>query len=453
MVTRALFLLATASVAACKLSFDPFGRPGAKPTVIAGVVVSPRAYALVVGDSARFGAYAYAQSCGFDTCSYSAVPATFIWRSSDTTVLTVSGGLVHALRGGNAAVVATTAGKSDSALIMVGRAYIPLARVAPGEQCAVGADSAAYCWGLYVVPPYIPVAVAPGFRFSAIAAGSALTCGIAVDVHGLCWSGFGGSPALIDANLQFQSLSPGRRNSANADGQHVCGVVLDGTAWCWGADDAGQLGTTAPLSTCYIAEIGHDFPCSATPVPVVGLSSLAAISAGGAHTCALAVDGTAYCWGDNTWGQLGDSSTVSRETPMPVRGVPPLASVVAGTEHTCGVSRSGTAYCWGRNLSGQLAIGSQDSLPHPMPVTIVGNLSIASLDAAFQTCVLTSAGKAYCWGGGVNAPVPVEGNLVFRSIGVAPGPMLIGCGIATSGRGYCWGETRVPGLLDGPISP
>jgi alpha-tubulin suppressor-like RCC1 family protein len=235
---------------------------------------------------------------------------------------------------------------------------------------------------------------------------------------------------------------------------------VDGTAWCWGADDAGQLGTAATLSTCYNGEIGHNYPCSTTPVPVTGAPAFAVISAGGTHTCALTADGTAYCWGNNIWGQLGDSSTVSREQPKPVRGAPALASLVAGADYTCGLSGAGAAFCWGHNHTGQLGVGAQDYVPHPMPAPVAGNVSWTSLDASQRTCGLTRAGAAYCWGSGVTVPTPVAGSLVFRSLGVRPGwgmplPWVtpLACGVATDGRGYCWVELATPSPLVGPVRP
>jgi len=297
--------------------------------------------------------------------------------------------------------------------------------------------------------------VATSATFASLAVGSAVACGITSDAQGYCWGG--GDPLVVPGGLRFRSLSPGRRDALNPYYEHTCGVAVDGTAWCWGADDGGQLGTASTLTTCY-----NDYPCSATPVPVAGAARFAAITAGGIHTCALTVDGTAYCWGNNTWGQLGDSSTVSREQPMPVHGAPPLANIVAGADYTCGLTSAGAAFCWGHNHTGQLGIGAQDSVPHTMPASVAGNVSLTSLDAAQRTCALTPAGGAYCWGGGVTVPTPVAGSLVFRSLGVGPGsavalplfgPTSVACGIATDGRGYCWAQSETPSPLVGPVRP
>jgi alpha-tubulin suppressor-like RCC1 family protein len=78
------------------------------------------------------------------------------------------------------------------------------------------------------------------------------------------------------------------------------------------------------------------------------------VSSGGQHSCALTADGTAYCWGDNTWGQLGDSSQVDRANPTAVKTPVKFKSISAGFMHTCGLATSGAALCWGQNKAGEL---------------------------------------------------------------------------------------------------
>jgi alpha-tubulin suppressor-like RCC1 family protein len=78
------------------------------------------------------------------------------------------------------------------------------------------------------------------------------------------------------------------------------------------------------------------------------------LSVGSLHACALTGDGLAYCWGNNQFGQLGDSSVVSRANPTAVAGGLRFKSIAAGVAHTCGITTDGSLACWGSNLAGEL---------------------------------------------------------------------------------------------------
>ena len=137
--------------------------------------------------------------------------------------------------------------------------------------------------------------------------------------------------------LSFDSLSTGD--------EHTCGVTTSGSVYCWGRNNQGQLGTGLRLNRAK--------PTPAwTPIGIPFLT----ISAGDSHTCALAEGGVAYCWGANDYGQLGTDSMSTSDVliPAPVLGGHQFLSLAAGDFHTCGVTITGAAYCWGRNTSGQL---------------------------------------------------------------------------------------------------
>ena len=122
-------------------------------------------------------------------------------------------------------------------------------------------------------------------------------------------------------------------------------MLGDGTARCWGNNWFGQLGDGTTTER-------H------TPVAVSGLSNAVAIAAGNYHTCAVLGDGTARCWGRNDYGQLGDGTTTERHTPVAVSGLTNAVAVSAGGDHTCAVLSDGTARCWGDNSDGQLGDGT-----------------------------------------------------------------------------------------------
>src|SRR5262249_51929877 len=126
---------------------------------------------------------------------------------------------------------------------------------------------------------------------------------------------------------------------------------------------------------------------SDTPVAVAGGLTFATLSAGDSYNCGVTTAGAAYCWGDNTYGQLGNGSYASSRTPVAVTGGLKLASVGAGTFHTCGVTTAGAAYCWGDNTVGQLGNGGDGfddgwgTISTSTPVAVAGGLIFTNVSA------------------------------------------------------------------------
>ncbi len=234
------------------------------------------------------------------------------------------------------------------------------------------------CWGRYQLQEneffYFEGAVPwdVGFRFDSLASGGNHDCGLTTAGLAYCWgvNAVGqrgdGTVGYLDpfkaqrvtavaGTLTFASLSAGET--------HTCGLTPLGSAWCWGDNASGQLGTDEVV-TCG----GSPGDCSPAPVPVRGGLPFVTISAGGQHTCGIATGGAAYCWGDNRFGQLG--GTIRTQGLMVVDGGLSFASLSAGHLHTCGVTTEGLAYCWGDNSHGQLGDGT--TVNRRAPVLIAG---------------------------------------------------------------------------------
>ena len=183
---------------------------------------------------------------------------------------------------------------------------------------------------------------------------------------------------------------------------HTCAVTTGGGVQCWGDNFLGQVGdgTTGNTRT--------------TPVDVLGLASgVAAVAAGGVHTCAVTTAGGVKCWGWNEFGQLGTDVVYSctdplgdqfacSPTPVGVVGLDSsgVAAVAAGRFHTCALTTEAGVKCWGWNALGLLGNGTSDSDPHPAPVDVVGlGSGVAAVATGYQhNCAITTAGGVKCWG-------------------------------------------------------
>ncbi len=179
-------------------------------------------------------------------------------------------------------------------------------------------------------------------------------------------------------------------------------MLTAGTVWCWGENNSGQLGNGGSSS-------------SSSPVQVTGtggagnLSGIAGVAAGRDHTCAVASNGSAYCWGANGPGQLGDGTTTSRQNPVQVVGaggsgfLAGVTGIDGGEAHTCAASGDGTAWCWGKNDKDQL--GTNGGANSSTPVQVVGTGGTGTLTTMRSVatgrqygCASLVNGSAYCWG-------------------------------------------------------
>lgn len=190
------------------------------------------------------------------------------------------------------------------------------------------------------------------------------------------------------------ALAPLAIHQISTGREHTCGVATDGRAYCWGSSEAGQLGNNVTDGPDECAA----GVCSKRPVAVAGGHRFKHVSSGWFFTCGLGTDDRGYCWGSNAEGQLGIGVLSNRRTsPVGVLGGLRFLQVRAGSSHACGITLVHAAFCWGDNLRGQLGNGTTNESLTPVPVTRA--LHWRQLSAGWTyTCGVTMDDLAYCWG-------------------------------------------------------
>lgn len=317
------------------------------------------------------------------------------------------------------------------------------------HSCALTTDGEAYCWGSNYAGELglgagaestvaEPRRVRGGLRFRSLHAGSHSTCGVDLNDALYCWGGTRSEPAAVFPDTRFASLSPHLYNVE-------CGVTTARAVACWGMNDQSGL----PIGVWLTLMPGAtDFAEVSAGAYITGLGG----SRGyvyGEHVCGVKATGEAFCWGDNTFGQLGIAGDL-RQTNVPTRVAPGMAfkTVRAGLVSTCGLDTGGALYCWGRDRA-------------RVPQRLGATLQFESLDVGtLHGCAVTTAGQAYCWGANTSGelgtgaaaasaePQAVQGRVRFLSVSAAGsshhemfGPVEAHtCGIGTDHRVYCWGS-------------
>jgi alpha-tubulin suppressor-like RCC1 family protein len=404
-------------------------------------------------------------------------------KTTPQPVTGMASGVAAIAAGGNHTCALTTAGavqcwgRNDFGQLGVGgitrkTTPQPVAGLASGVKaisaglhntCALTTAGAVQCWGRNdfgqlgdgsttdKTTPQPVTGLASGE--ASIAAGVYHTCALTTAGAVQCW-GWNAESQLGDGGTTSKSTPQPVTGLASgvaaiaAGGNHTCALTTAGAVQCWGRNLDGQLGDGSTTN-------------KSTPQPVAGLASgVAAVVTGYGHTCALTTAGAVQCWGFNTSGQLGDGSTTNKSTPQPVTGLTSgVAAIAAGYDHTCALTRAGAVQCWGASPFGQLGDGSttSKSTPQPVPGLASGVASISAGD--YHTCALTTAGAVYCWGWNIYGQLG-NGSTTNKSTpqavtGMASGvaAMAAGyahtCAVTTAGAAQCWGRNQFGQLGEG----
>jgi len=212
-----------------------------------------------------------------------------------------------------------------------------------------------------------------------------LTCAVTTVGGAWCWGdsntsgqlGNGGTtPSSVP--IPVSSLSTGVASVSVGSNSSACAVTTNGNVWCWGNNANNLLGN------------GTTAASSATPVELAGFTgSVVAVSEGFTSACALTAGGGVECWGDNTYGELGNNSTTSSAAPVQVSNLTSAATMVSvGANYACAIV-SGAVECWGNNGFGQNLV----------PQMITGlSAGATAVSVGYNSACAVVGGGVWCWG-------------------------------------------------------
>lgn len=281
----------------------------------------------------------------------------------------------------------------------------------------------------------------PNLIISTISADSLHTCVVHISGQPYCW-GYGASGRLGNRNVLPQRfpvevITGGHKFATVEVGlAHSCALTVEGEAWCWGSGSNGRLGDGLTSSVN-------------TPVRVFTEERFIQMAVGRTHTCALSTEGKAFCWGGGANGKLGLGSSNDSHFATEVLGGRTYKWLSSGSFHTCAIETTGDAYCWGSATNGKRGDGSTSGTTS-QPGLVSGGHKFEKIFAGEQhTCALKADGEAWCWGRNVDGqlgrgnttsssvPVQVAGGHRFVTLGLGYDYT---CGVATTGKAYCWGN-------------
>ncbi len=323
---------------------------------------------------------------------------------------------------------------------------------------------------------YISRAQTGALNVARISAGRQFACSLLDSAQLYCW-GYNVQGAM-GPSVPIDSSAPSRVDTApaftgkvitaiaegSAAATHMC-AVAGGEAYCWGGNLYGKLGDGSGAAS---------FSMSPDPVKVANGSgevlngrTVSDVAIGDNGSCALA-GGRVYCWGDNTYGQLGNNNTgmAYSSKPVAVVGIPTSSTVTDLSYYqnaVCAVA-AGKVYCWGWNMWGQLGDGSSTNRFSAVEVGgLLSGKTVTNVQAGHATGCAIANNEIYCWGVGsegalgdggtsnTNVPVKVANGAGTALNGKTPVKLSTGwhtnCTLTSEGRVYCWGLNGAAGQL------
>lgn len=284
------------------------------------------------------------------------------------------------------------------------------------HSCAISSTGQAYCWGSNshgqlgnnsTIDSHIPVTVSGISDAVQISAGSYHVCAVREDQSVWCW-GYAAQGRLGDGSSLGEKLLPVQVEGENGllylrnivhvscGENHSCAVDSSGKAYCWGFNANGQLGNGSNNQ-------------ENNPVEVSGLTNVKRIEAGYASSCAITTNGNVYCWGMNSDGRIGDGTTNESNVPVQVVGENGIGVLENANyfsriwRHVCISKTDGSAWCWGNNTHGALGDGTENNSSTPIHVPGTGGSGYLRnvknvIAGSYYSCALLTDNTVWCWG-------------------------------------------------------
>lgn len=319
---------------------------------------------------------------------------------------------------------------SSNSPVSVMGSFIDWCQVSAGDCHSLGlkTDGTIWAWGFNTTGQLgdnttsnrsSPVLVAGGFTdWCYISSGKFHN--VALTQTGVAWAwgcnSFGrlGDNTLADSSSPVSVAGVSNWFRVSSGGSHNLGLRVTDTVWSWGFNGNGELGDGTTDS-------------KSSPVSIIGgFTDWCAISAGGNHSLAIRFNGTAWAWGLNSSGQLGDGTTTNQSSPVSViGGFTDWCQMGSGCIHSLGIRSNGTLWSWGENISSQLGNGS--AISSSSPVSVIGGFTNwCQASAGFNhSLAVRTDGSIWTWGSNLcnqlglgvsdsinrSSPVSITGNL------------------------------------------
>ena len=339
--------------------------------------------------------------------------------------------------------------------------------VSDSHACAITNDGKGWCWGYNGqgqlgngtgISEAAPALVSGGHKFAQIRVANSTSCAIDQAGKGWCWGqgnygqlGNGGVGDGASSTIPTAFKAPGKLVAIAPSGPFTCAVGASGEVWCAGANNVGQLGANLPYKMA-----GNQDYKTGSPVKVLKLSSAVEVASAYSHVCALTANHKVMCWGSGNSGQLGDGTAAQdhrRATPIAVIGLADVAALSLYGKTSCARRVDGSVWCWGSVSQPLLGQPPGSGLESPVPTKLGPAKDLIAFSTAGGTaCGVTKSGTVQCWGSRNYGLVPPH-----KSSGSQPEPQAmtglgtsialsmihnLACALDEHGVLRCWGQNH-----------